>query len=359
MFKFTWERLATDEVVSEMLAQFPQTSDEDRKALKSAIVLSLKRLGGFPLSRVDLGEQECRDVVRHLLSQPLLNLSATKEAAAAAPEFEVAPSDIGALRGILRNKDERFKAPTPEARPISLAEPFAKAVQRLDETRSPRSDVLEGKRVRPQSRRSAIRRAAAAMVRGSTRTVAWQDQWEDRPNDDAGGGAAAKTRWVGILEDGEYYKHLPFIIGQAQRSIRLCMFHIVYSSPEHPTGNLLEALVAAKERGVKVQVLMDQDRKDDPYHSLVINTPAARFFAANGIECRLDESDALLHSKYLVIDEDKVVIGSHNWSAGSYFTYKDLSFVVESADLGRELAGRFEAKWRKSTNRDFADAPPE
>jgi phosphatidylserine/phosphatidylglycerophosphate/cardiolipin synthase-like enzyme len=196
-----------------------------------------------------------------------------------------------------------------------------------------------------------VQRAAAAMLRASARAVEWRDYIGDAAIREKE--AVSSTRFmradsVSILEDGTYYASLPTIISWAQRSIRVCMFHVVFASANHPTVKLLNALVAAKQRGVTVKVVMDQDKKGDPYHSLIINTPAKKFLESNGIECRFDESDRLLHSKYLVIDDDKVVIGSHNWSAGSYFTYKDLSFLVHSTEFAAQMNDRFERQWRKS-----------
>jgi phosphatidylserine/phosphatidylglycerophosphate/cardiolipin synthase-like enzyme len=77
----------------------------------------------------------------------------------------------------------------------------------------------------------------------------------------------------------------------------------------------------------------------------VINSAAKAWLEAAGIECRFDESDRLLHSKFVVIDRRLVVIGSHNWSAGSYFQFDDLSVVVSSAALAAQLLERFEHLW--------------
>ena len=80
----------------------------------------------------------------------------------------------------------------------------------------------------------------------------------------------------------------------------------------------------------------------DPYLSTVINTAAKEYLEAEGVDCRFDQEDVLMHSKFLVLDEKVCVVGSHNWSAGSYFHFDDLSMVVASEELGAELAARFE-----------------
>jgi phosphatidylserine/phosphatidylglycerophosphate/cardiolipin synthase-like enzyme len=96
---------------------------------------------------------------------------------------------------------------------------------------------------------------------------------------------------------------------------------------------------------VAVRVLVDSDLKTDPYHSTVINFPAKKFLLEAGIECRSDLSNRLLHSKYLILDRDIVVLGSHNWSAGSYFGFDDLTLAISSTTLAADLLARFESSW--------------
>jgi phosphatidylserine/phosphatidylglycerophosphate/cardiolipin synthase-like enzyme len=96
---------------------------------------------------------------------------------------------------------------------------------------------------------------------------------------------------------------------------------------------------------VAVRVLTDSDRVEDPYLSTVINGPAIAVLRGAGVPVRVDTPEALLHSKFLVIDDDLAVVGSHNWSAGSYFTFDDLSLALRSAALAAELAARFDGLW--------------
>ena len=73
---------------------------------------------------------------------------------------------------------------------------------------------------------------------------------------------------------------------------------------------------------------------------------------AGGVEARFDREDHLLHSKFLVLDRRTVVLGSHNWSAGSYFKYDDVSLVLTSEPLDADLEARFESLWSASHAED-------
>lgn len=158
-------------------------------------------------------------------------------------------------------------------------------------------------------------------------------------------GTRADAKFVGVLEGTAYYERLPEFLRAASTSIKVAMFHAAFPGPNHPTKLLLDELIAAKARGVDVRVVLDRDRETDPYMSTVINSKAKRYLEEHGVDCRFDKEDVLLHSKYLILDENLCVLGSHNWSAGSYSEFDDLSFVVESPEMAAALITRFEQLW--------------
>lgn len=143
----------------------------------------------------------------------------------------------------------------------------------------------------------------------------------------------------------DYRTHLLAAFAAAASRIEVCMFHVAWPGPAHPTGALLEALIAARSRGGVVRVLLDQDRDDDPYRSTVINARAARHLLQGGVEVRCDTPERLLHSKVVLVDDALAVVGSHNWSAGSYERVDDVSMAIVGAAPVAALRARFEARW--------------
>jgi phosphatidylserine/phosphatidylglycerophosphate/cardiolipin synthase-like enzyme len=125
----------------------------------------------------------------------------------------------------------------------------------------------------------------------------------------------------------------------------MAMFHVAMPADNHPTRLLLNKLIDAKKRGVEVRVLLDRDRKEDIFKSTIINLNALETLKANGIDARFDTEDKLLHSKFLVLDSKIAIVGSHNWSAGSYFNYDDMTMVINSENFAQELRQRFEKLW--------------
>lgn len=156
---------------------------------------------------------------------------------------------------------------------------------------------------------------------------------------------AHPSDWTAVLDGHDYLGEVPKLFAESGSTIDVCMFHIVLPRETHPTFALMDALRAAHARGVAVRVLMDKDTKTDPYLSTIINAPARRFLEAAGIACRMDPSDRLMHSKYCIVDREVVVIGSHNWSSGSYFGFDDLSLAIRSTALAAQATGQFEELW--------------
>jgi DNA uptake protein ComE-like DNA-binding protein len=154
-----------------------------------------------------------------------------------------------------------------------------------------------------------------------------------------------EAEFIGVLDGRDYFERLPNLLRAATASIRVAMFHAAFPGENHPTKVLLDELIAAKNRGADVRVLLDRDRQTDPYMSTVINGAAKKYLEENGVACRYDREEVLMHSKFIVIDGSRSVLGSHNWSAGSYFEFDDLSFVVDSEELAAALGARFESLW--------------
>ncbi|MEO0997672.1 MAG: phospholipase D-like domain-containing protein, partial [Pseudomonadota bacterium] len=142
-----------------------------------------------------------------------------------------------------------------------------------------------------------------------------------------------------------YFPRLKALLGAAPGRIDVAMFFVSLTGPTHPSGELLALLADAHDAGRAVRVLVDRDGDDDPYGSRIINAAAIEFLAERGVPVRTDSAENLLHSKFVVIDERLAVLGSHNWTAGSYFRYHDTSVAIDSAEFAATLGERFQTLW--------------
>src|ERR1700761_3241285 len=110
------------------------------------------------------------------------------------------------------------------------------------------------------------------------------------------------SRSIIILPD-DSAKPLLDAIGAARHSIRVKMF--VFSDP-----SLLDALVAARKRGVKVRVMLNPERRDGKEE----NAEARQALTQAGIEV-IDSNPSfdLTHEKSMVVDEKTAFVQSLTW----------------------------------------------
>jgi hypothetical protein len=147
----------------------------------------------------------------------------------------------------------------------------------------------------------------------------------------------------GLLFDSNYHHTVRELIDSASQSVRLSMFFFRFEdAASYPTDELMAALVDAKARGVSdIKVVLDQEEGQP--ESTTINEEAMTFLISNGIDAKFDHLDTLNHIKLLIIDGKFVVIGSHNWTAGSFYVYDDTSIFLQSPPLAASMTRAFDA----------------
>jgi hypothetical protein len=387
---FDWEAFVTPDLVREIAA----ATGARRAATGAAAAPLLARLfeknGGLPVCRRVPGLRRRTEIGRQLLHESLRHVAGAGPVAVPGYSVEEGAGRLGLVRAAPRlainSAPESAVAALPGIR-AAVARRIARA--RLDRPFTDTADLAARVEGLPRSTARSLasqlsfeipsgeptahppgslaedlRRLAAAQpgARPLDRLVAALELLVARSAADRHPQAArAAIRELGpalapalepvsrieILAGSTYYGRVRALIARARRRIDVCMFHIASAGPRHPTGRILDALARARARGVRVRVLVDRDRPQDPYHSNVINAFAIRRLRESGIRVRVDASDRLLHSKFVVIDDRYVVIGSHNWTAGSYFEFDDVSFLVVSPQARRAQTRRFEELWRR------------
>lgn len=162
-----------------------------------------------------------------------------------------------------------------------------------------------------------------------------------------------------LLRDGSYRPFVIELLSTAQTRIWLMMFFFRFEDRgSYPTDPLMAELIAAKRRGVDVRVILDHQDEDDPRPSEQVNKAAYEYLVREGVPVTFDSEERLTHSKLLIVDDAHVVIGSHNWTAGSLLVYHDVSLYVESPKLATVYRTRFTALWELYTAAHAATQPP-
>lgn len=144
---------------------------------------------------------------------------------------------------------------------------------------------------------------------------------------------------VNVLVDRAYHVALLKALTEAEQSIDVSMFYFSYSTKrDHPNTAIVQELVRAKKRGVRVQVLLDRDRPGDLYNSRRINETARKYLAERGIAVAFDAPETVNHSKFVAIDGKRVLLGSHNWTRNSQEQLHEVSLSVENSVISKKCS---------------------
>ena len=151
-----------------------------------------------------------------------------------------------------------------------------------------------------------------------------------------------------LLDDSDYPFFVEQLVKSSQNRIHIIMFFMRFEdAARYPTDALFSELVAAKKRGVAIRVILDQDAEGDSINSRVINEEAYQFLSDNAIPVVYDSEERYTHTKLVTVDGEHVVLGSHNWTAGSFFAYDDTSVYIHSATLAEHYDQRFDKLWEE------------
>ena len=111
--------------------------------------------------------------------------------------------------------------------------------------------------------------------------------------------ASGSCHWISLLPpQGEETEVIVRELNKSQNSILVQSFSF-FSDP------VAKALVSAQERGVNVQILMDQSPLAEQY---------TRIFAKGGISIKIDSAHAIAQNKVMIIDGETVITGIPNFS---------------------------------------------
>jgi len=101
---------------------------------------------------------------------------------------------------------------------------------------------------------------------------------------------------------------------------------------------IANALVSAKNNGVRIQILMDKGQASGSYSK-------GDLLASNGIQIRYSAGAGLMHNKFAVIDTLVVITGSYNWTLAAEQKNAENLLVIKSPELVKQYQEEFVTLW--------------
>jgi cardiolipin synthase len=127
-------------------------------------------------------------------------------------------------------------------------------------------------------------------------------------------------------------------IAKAAKSIRVKMF--LFSDP-----SLIEAVIAAHNRGVDVRVMLNPERRDgekENHDSRITLTDAGVHVIDS------NPNFDLTHEKSMVVDDETAFVQSLNWETKNLTITRDYAVVTSHKHEVEEIAECFDADWNRT-----------
>jgi len=145
-----------------------------------------------------------------------------------------------------------------------------------------------------------------------------------------------------ILND-EYFHVAHREIQNAKESIYLVAYlFLVYDYQDAYSNRLLEDLIGAHERDVDIHVILEYPKPEYMDEEGPANQKVYEKLKAAGIDVRFDKPEITTHSKVLIIDEETIIAGSHNYSFSGLKYNNETSLLMRDRAKAKRLIKYFE-----------------
>ena len=121
----------------------------------------------------------------------------------------------------------------------------------------------------------------------------------------------------------------------------------LFEDPQRAARQLCDRLAYAAWRGVDVRVILSATKAEDIEAG---NGTTAFYLSERGVAVRWFRREGYRssHAKAVVIDHERALIGSHNWTRRGLGDGVEASLAFHSADIAAELAADFATSWARS-----------
>lgn len=149
-----------------------------------------------------------------------------------------------------------------------------------------------------------------------------------------------------LLYDRQYLPFMEKLLENAEELVYVIMFFLKFETEkEYVTDSLVNRLIEMHQNGADIRFILDVDEEADPYDSKKINEEIHKYLKDKGVPVLFDQPEIVTHSKVVVVDSRHVILGSHNWTAGSLYQYDDTSVYIDSKEIAENYINDFKNRW--------------
>ncbi|RPI30124.1 MAG: hypothetical protein EHM70_14660, partial [Chloroflexota bacterium] len=157
--------------------------------------------------------------------------------------------------------------------------------------------------------------------------------------------AAGELQGVTLVRNANYLDFSRHLIQNAKKWVFAQLFFFQVEGQNSPGRQLLDDLAVAWGRGVDVRLILDTDLPEDFHGASSLNANALAALQVAGVPYRLDMSGVTSHCRTLQVDDDQLLLGSHNWTPNSLYLMEEASLYIEGTGLAGKECARFLQLW--------------
>ncbi len=106
-------------------------------------------------------------------------------------------------------------------------------------------------------------------------------------------------------------------------------YEILVQAYSFTSKEIAKALVDAKRRGLRTEIILDRSNKSTKYS-------AGDFTAHMGIPTYIDAAHAIAHNKIMIIDRETVITGSFNFTKAAEEKNAENLLIIRSKELAKD-----------------------
>ena len=144
-----------------------------------------------------------------------------------------------------------------------------------------------------------------------------------------------------LVTNEQYFQVARDLIKGAKHSLRVMMFEMTYykNRAGSPTNVLMQELISARKRGVKVEVILEMKEGED--RTTKNNRQSGKILSEGGVTVIYDSPSQTTHTKVLIADDQLVLLGSTNWTYSALTNNNEVSVLIRSKEIAKDLTGYF------------------
>ena len=130
-------------------------------------------------------------------------------------------------------------------------------------------------------------------------------------------------------------------INKAQKTIDIAMYELT-------SREIAQALVEAKEKKVKIRIVLDKGQGNGIYSK-------STYLIRKGVDVKYHLGLGLMHNKFTVIDDQVLLTGSFNWTASAEKKNAENLLVITDKEVIEKYVKQFKNLWAESGDGEFTE----